>query len=316
MWLRGGDTLTVLRPTKVIESELESALALRQSYADQPTNDERVAWMRRETELEVARLKRELADATTGVLELSLDGRPVVDHSISVPYLGRAVLALQGAYRASMKSLGETSGIPSDPTLSLAATGPGSFKLMLRTAPAQLELLSDPLVDRSMAVLVDLLAAAQDGTIGDVGPTWAERADEKLLRSMIRLSATLASSRGTTRLRWRRVSGEEQLVVLTASAARSIAATLAGQPGREIYPVVGHLAMAQDTLTPRIRITTATAETYVADVKDEELLAQVRSLLFETVEATILTVMSTSPTAGTASAKSELLDIGPWAPPA
>src|SRR5690606_2897038 len=122
-------------------------------------------------------------------------------------------------------------------TLSVAAFAPGSFKLHLKTPPTQLELLDDPPPEQAMLELVDLLASAESGTVGSVAADWASRAPEPAVRSMIRLSATLAGGGGTTRIRWRGVEKEERLVSLTAEAARTLVEALAGQSGREVITV-------------------------------------------------------------------------------
>ena len=159
-----------------------------------------------------------------------------------------------------------------------------------------------------MDAIIALLAAAQDGTAAEAGLQWAQTRDEPAVRSMIRLSASLASSRGTTKLRLTRPGGSERMVVLTAPAARDLAMSLAGQAGREVVTVTGHLEMASDR-PPRVRVRTQDDE-YLAAVPDA-LLDQVKSLLFDTVQATMIIDVSTSPTTGSPDVDVELLDLEP-----
>jgi hypothetical protein len=84
--------------------------------------------------------------------------------------------------------------------------------------------------------------------------------------------------------------------------------TLAGQVGREVITVTGHLEMAQDR-PPRVRVR-APNDDFLAFVPDE-LLDQVKSLLFDTVKATLVIDMRTSATTGSPDVDIELMDIEP-----
>jgi hypothetical protein len=263
--------------------------------------------MRDENVREIEWLQEELAQALSGHLEVSLSGSPVEDHRVSVPYLNRVLETLQGTYRAVLKSIAPEKITRAAGTLAVAGTAPGSFKVSLSAPTTQLELMDEPITDRGMGIILDLLTAAEAGEIGHVGPEWAARVEEGAVRSMIRLAAALASSRGTTHVRWRAASGEERLVAVTADAARSLAASLAGEAGREIISVTGHLEMAQDR-PPRIRVTTDDDD-YVAAVNSPEMLDLVRDLLFGEIRATLVIDMRTSPTTGSPGVDIELLDL-------
>jgi hypothetical protein len=299
--------VTTPRPIALVRHELASALAYQQRYESRHSDDQWAVRMREDNEREVERLRAELTLALSADLELSIEGVPVEDHRISVPYFNRVLESLQATYRAVLKSMSPDHLRRAEVTLSVAGTAPGSFKVLLKAPPAQLELIDEPLVDRGMGQIVDLLQAAQAGTIDQVGPAWASRADEPEVRAMIRLAATLAASRGTTHLRWLAVGGTERMVSLSAAAARSLTLALAGEVGREILTVTGHLEMAQDR-PPRVRVRTDDDE-YIASVKDSEMLERVKSLLFEEVEATLVVDIRTSPTTGIPDTNVELLDL-------
>ncbi|MHB8246132.1 MAG: hypothetical protein ACYDGN_12415 [Acidimicrobiales bacterium] len=299
-----------LRSASQIRHDLATAVEYQQKYSSRPSDDPLVKQMRSANDAEIEKLRAELHDALSGVLEVALDGAPVEDHRVTVPYLNRVLESIQSTYRAILRSLSEDKHLRrGEATLSVAGTGPGSFRVALAIPPTQLELLDDPMADRALGTIVTLLAAAQAGTSGEVGRQWAETQDETAVRSMIRLSASLASSRGTTRLRLTRTSGVEELVVVTSEAARDLAMSLAGQAGREVITVTGHLEMAQDR-PPKVRIRTLDDD-YVAAVSDEQLLDQVKSLLFDTVQATLVIDMRTSATTGSPDVDVELMDLEP-----
>ena len=192
--------------------------------------------------------------------------------------------------------------------MSIAGTSPGSFKVALKTPMAQLDLLDDPIIDRAMGVIVDLLQAAAEGREDVTAAAWAARASEGEVRSMIRVSSAMASSQGRTKVRWRGVDGAERIVDVAASAARNLAVALAGNVGREVITVTGHLEMAQDE-PPRIRIRAA-EDDHVATVH-EDMREQVKSLLFDEVRATLVVDMRTSATLGTPRMTTELRDLEP-----
>jgi nucleotide-binding universal stress UspA family protein len=98
-------------------------------------------------------------------------------------------------------------------------------------------------------------------------------------------------------------------VSVTADAARSLAIALAGQSGREIVTVVGHLTMAQDR-PPRVRVRTQDDD-YVAGANTEEMLDRVKELLFDEVRATLVIDMRTSPSTGSPDVNIELMELEP-----
>jgi hypothetical protein len=134
-----------------------------------------------------------------------------------------------------------------------------------------------------------------------------EASEEPAVRSMIRFSVALAGSKGSTIIRWKGVGSEERIVNVTSEAARSLAISLSGESGREVLEVEGHLEMGQDQ-PPRVRIRTQTDE-FLASVPGEDLLDQVKDLLFGEVRATLVVDMRTSPTTGSPETRIELLDI-------
>lgn len=297
---------TPLRPTNQIAAELAEAEALADRYPSAATSDPFLAAMRDQNEAEVQRLREELRSAASGDLQVSLDGKPVEDHSVSLPFLNRVTSELQSVYRSLARSESDDGAARREETgLVLAGTGPGSFRLELRVPGGQMELLRPSLADRVMETMLQLLSAPV--TEGAYAAEWAQRVDESAVRAVIRLTSALASSGGTTQLRWRSARDEETTVALSATQARSIAAALAGETGREILSVTGHLTMAQDD-PPRVKIQTQIDE-HRADVKDESLLDDVKELLFGEVTAEIVVDMSTSPTTGRPSARSELLSL-------
>ena len=302
--------MTPLRPIELIRRELQTALDFQQRYTSRSTTDPLVARMRADNEEEIHELRSELAQALAGDVEISLDGAPVEDHRIALPFFARVMESLQATYRAVFKSLAPDGRLRrGDATLAIAGTAPGSFKVALTTPAAQLDLLADPVVDRAMAVIIDLLRAAETGSATTAGATWASQTDEPAVRAMIRLSSTLASSHGTTRVRWRQVSGEERIVAVAAESARSLAAALAGEAGREIVTLTGHLQMAQDQ-PPRVRLRT-TDDAYLASVTSPEMLSRVKELLFDEVRATVVIDMKTSPSTGSPDTEVELMDLEP-----
>ncbi len=188
--------------------------------------------------------------------------------------------------------------------LMVASTSPGSFRVRFRTSEEPLSLLDPPRSEQTIAVLFELL-----GGTAESRRRWAERTGEKSLRSVIRFASTLASSQGLTQLRWTRPTTESDRVArVTAEGARSIAADLAGTPGTEVITVEGHLSRAQDD-PPRVRVTPVQGDSFTADVRHEDLLELVQTMLFTDVQATIALQMTTSPTTGAPSTRSELLDL-------
>jgi hypothetical protein len=215
---------------------------------------------------------------------------------------------LQSTFRATCRAIAPEGPLRrADATLSIVATAPGSFRVLIMTPPAQLELLDTPLVDRALTSIVDLLETAERGTTAVDIPVWAAASDEPVVRSMIRFSVALAGSEGTVSIRWRGMASDERLVAITSEAARDLAVALSGEAGREILTVTGHLEMGQDQ-PPRVRIRTADDE-YLARVNTEELLDRVKDLLFGEVQATLIVDMRTSPTTGSPGTQIELLDL-------
>ncbi|HTX01356.1 MAG TPA: hypothetical protein VMD59_21405 [Acidimicrobiales bacterium] len=299
-----------IRSVAEIRLDLDTALEYRRRYSTRPSVDPLVTEMRVANEVEIARLEAELKTALSGTLEISLDGQPIQDHHIAVPYLSRVLDSLQSVFRAAMRSLDEGRVRRADATLAVTSTAPGSFRVALATPPTQLRLDGEPLSDRALEMILDLLSAAAESRATEVARTWAEQSDEAAVRSMTRFAATLASSRGTTHLRVVRAHDSDRLVRVTANAARDLAVALAGEAGREIITVVGHLQMAQDE-PRRARIRTDDDE-YLARIRDDQL-DLVKSLLFEQVSATLVIDMRTSVTTGSPDTDIELLDLMPAA---
>jgi hypothetical protein len=299
--------MTRFRPAASIQHELDTARAYRSQCEQRPSTDPLVLSMRSANEAEITQLERELAHATSGELEVTLAGRAFDDHRIGVPLVSRVLETLQATFRAAYRSASPHQRVGrGEATLSLVATATGSFRLILNTPPAQLDLQSAPVADQAMGSIVGLLDAAGRGNAGEAGPVWAQHAEEPLVRSMIRLAATLAGTHGTTNLRWKTSSQNEQLVSVPSDQARSLAVALAGQAGREIVTVTGHLEMGQDQ-PPRVRVRTADDE-YLARVPTQ-LLERVKELLFEEIQATLIVDMKTSPTTGSPDTEIELLDL-------
>lgn len=301
--------MKTMRPVSLIRHELSTAKAFRTAYVDHPATDRFAREMVKDNENEIADLRRELAEALSADLEVSLDGRPVEDHRVSLPYFNRVTQSLQAAYRAIFRSLTADGSLKrGDAILAIAGTGPGSFRVTFKAPPEQLDLLNEPMTDRAMVELLTLLRAGERGD-SDAPRVWIERADESAVRAMIRVAASLAGSHGRTSFRWRSASGAEEIVSLTAERARELATSLAGALGREIVHVIGHLSMASDD-PPRVKVRTDDDE-FIADVVAEELLDVVKDVLFGQIRATIVIDMTTSPTTGQPKTKRELIDLEP-----
>jgi len=297
-----------MRPVSMIRHELSTAEAFQVRYRERPPTSELAREMVESNDLEIARLRQELTEALSADLEVSLDGRPVQDHRVALPYFNRVTQSLQAAFRAVFRSLTQNTAFHrGDAILSIAGTSPGSFRISFKVPPEQLELLQESTTDRAMNELLEVLSASERGD-SEFARAWTERADEPAVRAMIRFASALASSRGHTAIRWRPVTGDERLVSLPADRARALAGSLAGASGREIIEVTGHLSMASDT-PPRVRIQTA-ADDHVADVS-EELLDVVKAALFTDVRATIEVHMSTSSSTGEPRTIRELIEIEP-----
>jgi hypothetical protein len=264
--------------------------------------------MRQANEDEIKELELELAQATSSDVEITFTGSAYESHSVAVPYATRILESFQATFRAAYRaSLPEGRLKRGEATLALSATAPGSFKIMVKTPPAQLDLLGSPPADKAMETIVHLLEAAEDGTAPQVATTWAAQSEETAVRSMIRLAVSLASAQGPTVIRWHGITTHERLVRVQPEAARDLALALAGQAGREVLTVTGHLEMGQDQ-PPRVRIRTSEDE-YLARVTTGEMLDKVKELLFGEVSATLVIDMRTSPTTGSPESIIELLDI-------
>ena len=300
--------MTAPRPTAMIRHDLELASAYRERYQQRSSSNPLVLRMREANERELSELNAELVQATSGDLEITLLGSPYVEHRVSIPYFTRVLEGLQSTFRATCRAIAPDGRLRrSDATLSLVGMAPGSFKVMVMTPPAQLDLLDSPIVDRALNAIVDVLASAERGTASEDIPPWVAQSDEPVVRSMIRLSVALAGSQGTVSVRWRGISSNERIVAITSDAARDLAIALSGEAGREILIVTGHLEMGQDQ-PPRVRIRTADDE-YLANVTSEDLLDRVKDLLFGEVQATLVVDMRTSPTTGNPGTQIELLDL-------
>lgn len=299
---------TRIRPIEQIARELEAAEAFASETTGVPSSSVLVAFALEQNDLELDALRRELAEARSSNVELSIEGTPVTEYQISVSYLNRVTGSLQAVYKAIARTLTTTGQLAGQQgTLRLASTAPGSFKMMFRTAEDDdLNLFEKPLSDRALGELFELLEAGRAGQHA-VAAQWASTSDESAVRAMIRLGAALAASRGTTQLRWTSLDGHDRTLALSADNARRLASTLAGQAGQEIVEVRGRLRMAQED-PPRVRIRTETDE-HLASVGDDDLLDEVRGLLFTDVVAEIAIEMSTSPTTGAPTTTSHLLHI-------
>ncbi len=181
--------MTAPRPTAFIRHELETALAYQQLSSGRPSSNPFVSMMRRANEREIQSLGAELAVATAGNLELTLVGNPYLENRVSVPYITRVLEGLQSTFRATCKAIAPAGGLRrSEATLSLIATAPGSFKVLVMTPAAQLELLEPPVVDRALDSIIDILSTAEQGTAAADIPQWVAQSDESVVRSMIRFS--------------------------------------------------------------------------------------------------------------------------------
>lgn len=296
------------RPTSHIQLDLSTADALAERFNQRSTADPWSLRMREDNDRDIVSLRAELSEALSSDLELSLEGAVVEDHQVAVPYVNRVLSALQSTYRAVLGAASSDRLRRDQTTLALAGTPPGSFVLQLKVPPEQLRLTEPPLSDRGMQTIIGLLGeAASDASAP--GHEWASRASESEVRSMIRLAAALSASRGTTQIRWRPVEGGERTFALSAVHARTLAITLAGETGREILTITGHLRMAQD-LPPRVAVATE-SDDFVAEVKDDEMLEQVKDLLFTEVTAVIAVDTRTSPSTGDLATSTELVELQP-----
>ena len=299
--------MTPPRPREVIKQDLETARAYQARTSLRPSSDPLVHLMRSANDREIEDLEGELALVDSGELELRFAGSAFDQHKMPVPVVSRILETLQSTFRAAYRcvSPGGHAG-RAEATLTLAGTAPGSFRLFLTTPPVQLDVLAPPLADQAMGGIVALLEAASHGDAGQVGPRWAEETDEAYVRSMIRLASTLAGIHAETSLRWFPADQTERIIHLASEQALALAIALAGETGREILTVTGHLEMAQDN-PPKVRIKTSDDQ-FLAKVPDD-LLNQVKDLIFEEVQATLSIDMKTSPTTGKPETDTELLDI-------
>jgi hypothetical protein len=291
----------------MIRRDLESAIAYRERYQSRETTDPHVVSMRQANEDEIGALELELAEATSGDVEITLSGAAYESHSVAVPYLTRILESFQSTFRAAYRETVHDGRLKrGEATLSLSATAAGSFKLLIKTPSAQLDLLASPSVDQAMERIVGLLEAAEHGTSETEAPDWAAHSEDGTVRAMIRLAVSLASADGSTIFRWHGITTDERMVQVRPAAARALAVALAGQAGREIITVTGHLEMGQDQ-PPRVRVRT-TNDDYLARVTPD-MLERVKDMLFGEVSATMVVDMRTSPTTGNPEAVIELLDI-------
>lgn len=297
------------RPVAMIRRDLDTALAYRGRYQERTSNEPLVAQMRQANEQEIHALQAELAQATSSDLEITLSGAAYQSHSVAVPYVTRILESFQASFRAAYRATVQDGRLKrGEATLALSATAPGSFRILIKTPASQLDLLEAPPADQALESIVNLLAAAESGTAATVAPVWAARSEEATVRSMIRLAVALAGAEGPAIVRWRGITTAERLVQLRPEAARDLAVALAGQAGREIITVTGHLEMGQDQ-PPRVRIRTANNDDHLARVSTAEMLEKVKELLFGEVTATLVIDMRTSPSTGNPEAVIELLDI-------
>ena len=301
--------MSPIRRLADIRLDLETALAYRSRYAQRTTDDPTVRLMREANDRQITALELELSIALSAELEMSLEGAAIEDHSVAVPYFQRVLEQLQAAFRAFRRSsLAPGESLPRrESSLRLAGTGPGSFRAYLRVAPTQLDLLQLPPADVALTGILDLLATAQDDDALSGLRSWAAQANEPAVRSMIKLCSTLATSGGRTDLRLTAADGSERLVRVTPEQARIVAVALAGETGRELVTVTGHLQMAQDD-PPRVRIITETDQ-FVASVPSEDLLDRVKELLFLDVTVTLVMDMRTSASTGAPTTHIEMLDL-------
>ena len=283
-------------------------MAYKVRYDARPSDNPLVLMMRSANDQEVVDLNAKLVEATAGDLEVTLSGAPYEGHRVPLPFITRVLESLQSTFRASCRAIAPQGKLRRpEATLSLAATAPGSFKVLIMMPPAQLDLLEPPIVDHAMATIIDLLGTAERGTAAEDAHRWAAESDEPAVRSMIRFAVALAGSRGAVTIRWRPTNASERFVTVTSDAAKTLVLALSGEAGREILTITGHLEMAQDQ-PPRVRIRTS-RDDYLARIPTEELLDRARDLLFTEVQATIIVAMRTSSTTGSPDTDIELLDL-------
>jgi hypothetical protein len=293
-----------MRSIQQIRLGLETARALQDSHRKRPTDDPVTRLLRADNEREILALEQELVDALVGQLEVVLDGTVVESHSLKVSFASRVLDGMQGAYRAMYAEAAHKETVSrNESSLALVATSPGSVALHLSTAPSQLDLLEDPIADRAIENLLNLLTAEDPA---DAGRTFAERTESAQLQAVIRLCGTFAALGGTIQIRWRGVRGE-RFADIDSRSVRQLATALAGQPGREVITVVGHLERASDRPTTRVKVVTED-ESYSAEVPDE-LKDRVKAMLFEDVTATLSVDMSTRISTGEPKTRIELLDL-------
>lgn len=264
-----------MRGINNIRFDLETARAYRATYATRQSDDPWVRRMQDDNDRDLAALEQELSSASSSELEVSLEGVPVQEHTVTVPFFQRVLEQLQAVFRSARRaSLAPGEALSrKESALVLGGTAPGSFRAYFSVPPTQLQLEELPAADTALVGIVDLLMAAEGSGLGEAAGNWAARADEPAVRAMIKLTSTLAGAHGRTDIRLRTADGAERIVRLSAEQARQLAVALAGETGREMVQVTGHLQMAQDD-PPRVRITTADDQ-YLADVLTEELLDQV-----------------------------------------
>ena len=290
--------MSAVRTTSLIRHELETALRYRDEASRDAkyANDPLVRLMFEQNDAEIERLEAELRNAVAADLEVSIEGSPVFQHVVTVPYFHRILDNLQSAYRALLRShLPDGRRLSAkESILMLAGTGLGSFRAFLKV-PGQGELIGDSRPDEAMTELIRIASSSKGADDTDYLREWAQRADDKALRAMIRLMVTLASSGGSTAIRYATMSGAEHHVTVSATDARSIVAALVGGAGVEILQVSGYLEMAQDRpLKARI---TSNEDVWSATVPDE-LRETVRDLLFEDVDVVLQVHMRTSAQTG------------------
>jgi hypothetical protein len=157
--------VTPPRPTALIRHELETALAYQERYQRRPSNNRLVELMRAANEQELTVLETELGTALAGDLELTLGGVQYESHRVSLRYISRLLDTLQSSFRALYRAITpEDSLRRSEAMLSLVATQPGSFRVLVAMPDTQLEFLEPPIADKALSVIVDLLASASRGT--------------------------------------------------------------------------------------------------------------------------------------------------------
>jgi hypothetical protein len=302
--------VTPPRPTALIRHELETAIAYQDQAQQRPSSNRLVNLMRAANDTDVTDLENELGMAAAGDLELTLGGVEYESHRVSLRYISKLLDTLQSSFRALYRAITPEENLRrSEAILSLVATQPGSFRVVIAMPTAQLEFLEPPIADKALSVIVDLLASAARGTTANDIPPWIAGTDEAAVRSMIRFSVALAGAKGSVSLRWHENEQDERIVTVTSQEARTLAIALSGETGREILTVTGHLEMAQDQ-PPRIRIRTSNDD-FVASVPSEDLLDQVKGLLFGEVTANLVIDMRTSVTTGSPDTRIELMDIEP-----